>query len=78
MRYMFSRIKTNDWLVLLHFLVHEVRNWKQIKVPIYLQFRVSNICRKYLKIVDMIDFNGGIFCRRTFSLIQKADLLSHA
>ena len=38
MRCMFSKIKTNDWSVLLHFLVHEVRNWKQIKVPIYLQF----------------------------------------
>ena len=44
---------------------------KKVKVPIYPQFSAAKICRIYLIIADMIDFND-IFCRRTFLLIQRA------
>ena len=31
----------------------------------------EKICRNHLKIADIIDFNDGIFYRRTFLLIQR-------
>ena len=31
----------------------------------------EKLCRNHLKIADIIDFNDGIFYRRTFSLIQR-------
>ena len=34
---------------------------------------VAKICRKHLKIADMIDFKDVIFYRRIFLLIQRAD-----
>ena len=34
----------------------------------------GKICRRYLKIADMTNINKGIFCRRSFSPIQRAEL----
>ena len=49
---------------------------KEGKIPIYLQCRATKVCQKNLKISDMIGFNNGIFCKRTFSQILRVVLYS--